>query len=856
MATRMDRQEVLLPALILHSARWRRWVALLVICTSLWCVIPARSVAQEQISPESAPEIDREDADEVLSPGEQGLLKHLTRLNQELSAEKRRALPPNGSGVREFAAQLTVRAWIHRELGNLTAAGDDVYEALQLVPNQPEALVLRARLAERRKAPIPKVELSAAAAPFTGDGSGPSSLLFSLRTVLGSLGSTWKKAPLLPLLFMGWGLLWLVLLSTGAQATRDVNGSHARLGIVAAILAAMCLCPILASFWWGLLDDPSPELWIVLGTGTFLSAIVLSTYLRPPIQLPDKHPLPLVDDPDVLARVDHLSNRVGISPPKVRLWRSATDNQLALAFAGCLAAPQVVITDGILNRLSAVEADAILAHELGHLANRSLWYYAPLIPLAGVAACLGSTWGLGVAWGVGLLVFVGLNRLVSRPLEFDCDRRAALAVNPQAMISALEKIHALLPIPNDGWLSDLFYASATHPPLVSRIARLQSLAGETLSSAEESQVRRIRCLGWLMFALWLGSLTWGGWQLQSSPQSIHVVVIVWCALATGPLLLTLVATYQLRRQAARRLQARRFSINPVHWIRKIGWALWLPAVAIFLIRLPDWLSHPASDMAAPLGICLLVVWMGTWLIQWLRKARLQHRINMLFIRGDYAAVVQEFDAAPARQQSNPALQNAAALALALSGQRQQAVERLESLTQSVPDFPAAWMSLAALQFDAGSHSLSEQSGARLTELLPLDPIGPFRQVIALLRMSKREAAREVLEAAKSRMPPTGLLEIADAAVAVEDGSPNAALPLLEAAERHLPGDCHLAILWIEWHLGRGNTAQAHTLLKELESRLKSNRLAFLDGAVRDLRSRLEACEKLTADATRSADTDL
>ena len=861
MAARMDHREVLPYAVILTAARSSRLAALLVIGSTLWLAAPTRSLAQERGAPAGAVESDPEDedADDVLSPVEQELLEHLTRLDPELSGEKRRSLPPDGSGVREFAAQLAARAWIHWELGNLSAAGDDVNEALQLVPNQPEALALRARLAGRGETPVPKAGWPDAAATPSRAGSGSPSLLFSLGTALRSLLGAWQGATWSLLLLMGWGVLWVVLVSTGAQATRDVNGSQKRLWFVSAILAAMCLWPTLISSWWGLLDASSTELWLVLGLGTLLSVTGLSASLRPPIQLADKQPLPLVDDPDVVARIEHLSNRMRISPPKIRLWRSATDNQLALAFAGSLSAPQVVVTDGIFNRLSSAEADAILSHELAHLANGSLWLFAPLLPLAAVAACLGSPWGLGVAWGLGLLVFVGLNRLVSRPLEFDCDRRAALAVNPQVMISALEKIHALLPIPNEGWLSALFYASATHPPLVSRIARLKHLAGERLSLSDESQVRRIRRLGWLMFVLWLGALTWGLWQLQTSPQSAQAVMIAWLALATGPLLLPFVATHRLRRQEARRLQARRFSSNPIHWLRQFGWRVLLPGVGLFLIQAPGWFNHPASDVAATLGICLLVVWVGVWLIRLLRKDRLHHRINTLFSRGEYAAVVREFDAAPASQRKNPALQNAAALALSLTGQTQQAVERLESLNQAEPDFPAALMSLAALQFDAGNFSLSEQYGTRLAELLPFDPIGPFRQVIALLRMGRRHAALEVLQAAKSRIPSPGLLEIAAAALAIQEDNPDAALPLLAAAERQLPGDCHLAIQWIEWHLRQGETAQAHTCLEKLESLLKSNRLAFLDGAARDLRSRLEAFEKLTAqagDAEGSADTDL
>ena len=72
---------------------------------------------------------------------------------------------------------------------------------------------------------------------------------------------------------------------------------------------------------------------------------------------------------------------MNVPVPVVRLWPSNTGSQQAQAFAGCLPAPQLVVTDGILHRLSAVECDAVVAHELGHVANGSLWLLTAVIPV-------------------------------------------------------------------------------------------------------------------------------------------------------------------------------------------------------------------------------------------------------------------------------------------------------------------------------------------------------------------------------------------------------------------------------------------------------------------------------------------
>ena len=45
------------------------------------------------------------------------------------------------------------------------------------------------------------------------------------------------------------------------------------------------------------------------------------------------------------------------------------------AMVAGLAAPTMLLFDGILYRLSEEERDAIIAHELAHLANHSFWYW-------------------------------------------------------------------------------------------------------------------------------------------------------------------------------------------------------------------------------------------------------------------------------------------------------------------------------------------------------------------------------------------------------------------------------------------------------------------------------------------------
>ena len=110
---------------------------------------------------------------------------------------------------------------------------------------------------------------------------------------------------------------------------------------------------------------------------------------------------------------------MNVPVPLVRLRPSITGSQQALAFAGCLPAPQLVVSDGILQRLSPAERDAIVAHELGHVANGSLWLFDcdHSRDLCHCDLCAASLSPSRSRFLLGLHFGMGLRRVVSRPLE-------------------------------------------------------------------------------------------------------------------------------------------------------------------------------------------------------------------------------------------------------------------------------------------------------------------------------------------------------------------------------------------------------------------------------------------------------
>lgn len=275
-----------------------------------------------------------------------------------------------------------------------------------------------------------------------------------------------------------WAVLGAINFLVGRRQRREGRGSLARLCWVAAVVALLQLSPLvtfLVIVWIarGRLDQ-----WSAVPIAWCLCIFWLAARMGPPLRRrSDRQPLPEVDDPEVLDRVAQLAATMRVAPPVTRLLRSVGGPLPAQAWVGGLPAPSLVVSDGLLQRLPPDERDATIAHELAHIANHSLWWLALPAPLAAVATVVvGSGASVAVPLAFGWALFVGLSRLVSRPIELDCDRRAARAAGFRAMAGAIKKIYAVHPVRNTGWISLLLYATATHPPRDRRLRALVEAA--------------------------------------------------------------------------------------------------------------------------------------------------------------------------------------------------------------------------------------------------------------------------------------------------------------------------------------------------------------------------------------------
>jgi len=196
--------------------------------------------------------------------------------------------------------------------------------------------------------------------------------------------------------------------------------------------------------------------------------------------------------------LERLAELADLPPPKLVVARTSAPN----AFTAGLTPKRslVVVSTGLLDRLNRRELEAVLAHELSHVANRdcAVMTAVSLPRTAGTLLVAGSDWSVivgAIVWPLGL-PFVALGTLltltVSRYREYAADRGSAILTGaPEHLMSALRALSdedGVAP----GDLRDFAALEALctvgrrqrlellmdHPPLEKRLAQLAELARE------------------------------------------------------------------------------------------------------------------------------------------------------------------------------------------------------------------------------------------------------------------------------------------------------------------------------------------------------------------------------------------
>jgi len=229
--------------------------------------------------------------------------------------------------------------------------------------------------------------------------------------------------------------------------------------------------------------------------------------------------------PELHAMVERLCAMADLPKPRIAI----VDNDVPNAFATGRN-PQhaaIAVTTGLWQRLEPQEVEAVLAHELSHVANRDVLIMTVASFFAMLAAML-TRWGMFFGmWGGGFgggyggnrsnnnnqggvpvwLIILAVSivtyaisfiliRTISRYREYAADRGSALITGaPENLMSALQKIasgitqipqrdlrevqgmNAFFIVPTN-WKSSMSEWMMDHPPMEKRLAALAAIARE------------------------------------------------------------------------------------------------------------------------------------------------------------------------------------------------------------------------------------------------------------------------------------------------------------------------------------------------------------------------------------------
>jgi heat shock protein HtpX len=200
------------------------------------------------------------------------------------------------------------------------------------------------------------------------------------------------------------------------------------------------------------------------------------------------------DLPFVFERLRDICRRAGLSR-QPHLFYLATPLSMNAYALGSPERSAIVLTQGLLERMTPAEVTGILAHEVAHIRNNDAWamsWAAKLqrtVATASLAALAGEAWRRAATGDVSLALFLcgapAIGQLLylalSRVRELDADALALeLIDDPRSLVSALHKLerhHSGAPWPSQATLEDgLLRLLRSHPATSERVGMLLRLA--------------------------------------------------------------------------------------------------------------------------------------------------------------------------------------------------------------------------------------------------------------------------------------------------------------------------------------------------------------------------------------------
>lgn len=260
-----------------------------------------------------------------------------------------------------------------------------------------------------------------------------------------------------------------------------------------ALLMLVLMVPLSALVLW--LMDASGKFWWLYVWLVWMGFALLMMWAYPAFIAPLFNKFKELQDADLAQRIQHLLQKCGFTSKGIFVMDGSTRSAHGNAyFTGLGRNKRIVFFDTLIDTLTPVQIEAVLAHELGHFKHRhvqkrmAIMFVMSLLGLALLGWLINQPWfytDLGIEQPsvyVALVLFLlvipvftqflqPLAAYFSRKDEFEADDFAAQQSDPRALIEALVKLYkenasTLTPDP----LYSAFHDS--HPPALARVAHL------------------------------------------------------------------------------------------------------------------------------------------------------------------------------------------------------------------------------------------------------------------------------------------------------------------------------------------------------------------------------------------------
>lgn len=661
------------------------------------------------------------------------------------------------------------------------------------------------------------------------------------------------------LLPTGVAIVFGLMLAGSRRQSRVGRGSFAGWIGVSLVFTALALLPLgtALAIHWLLPGRSSPAAIGFAAEASGLSVLLLIVMNLRPLHEVKSRAFPEITEGPLLDRVAELSLRMGVPTPRVRTIPSDGGELATMAFMSSVTAPTLLVTGGVLHRLQPEERDAILAHELGHIANLSLWWYAAIVPVSASVAVLTAMprnvshpnlWLAQVLFAAA--VATGLQRIMSRVLEYDCDRRAAEATGHGVLASALLKIHVLLGLPDRGLMSWLIYSTATHPSRDERIDAIARRAPESDPVTVEwarGDIPRRRWAARCMTLAWLAVLGASLVFIHSGQfqKLLIAAAMLGAAIVVPPALIGWLSHTEGRWMRRRTAVRRTWSAGNLLTGISFGVMLIVMAVRAWggsVLASPSALS---DDESLVLPLVLAVAMIG-FLVGLLLTAvsgltgKDDTRIAKHLFDGEYTEALQVAAAQPRRKWA-PVTRHHLAVCRAMTGDRERAREECRRLMDEERGPPAALVLVAALQLEDVQFQETLATAREYEALLPKDPLGPLMAAGALLELGELDAAWEAAERCGRLKPDEAQPVAVKGRVAVARGDLEEAARLLDEAEAMAPGDIVMERGRFDLAMREGDLREARVHLDRMRDLVTAAPLAIMG-------ERLKRLERKLADA--------